>query len=212
MLPRAQGLCDTVTGFSTTGKEVWLTIDDGPDPVDTPQILEMLDTYGAKATFFMIGERASSHPELVRQVVERGHSVGNHTFSHPLKDFWCAGPGRVRRELKLTQDTLRRAGADTRLFRAPAGIKNLFLRSLLPSYGLRNVAWTIRSGDALGSNSGKIINRVLREARPGSIILMHEGESMRKSVRVESLRAVLHGLTKDGYSFVVPPEHALRYS
>lgn len=205
-LPRAQGLCDVVTGFEAEGRDVWLTIDDGPDPEDTPKILEALQRHDAKATFFMIGARAERYPELVRQVVAAGHSVGCHTYSHPKAFFWCAGPRRVARELDRCLAVLKAAGADVRLYRSPVGIKNIFLRRCLRERDLRCVAWTLRSGDGLGKQRDAIVGRVLNDVRPGSIILMHEGPTVAPAVRVAAIEGVLRGLSERGVRCVVPAE------
>ena len=201
-----------VTGFTPSGRELWLTIDDGPDPVDTPEILDLLDAHGAKATFFMIGSKAQKYPELVRAVVARGHTIGNHTYSHPLKDFWCAGRKRVQRELDDSLEVLKRAGADVHFFRSPVGIKNLFLKGCLSQRDLRCVAWTVRSGDTFASGKETVIKRVLNNVKPGAIILMHEGDSVEKMIRIEALRAILLGLYEQGFSCILPRQESLHYS
>lgn len=203
-LPRAQGLCDVVTGFRPIDKEVWLTIDDGPNPEDTPAILEELAAHCAKATFFMIGELAQQHPDLVDQVLAAGHSIGTHTHTHPLKSYWIAGRARVRRELDRSLSVLTRKRQAVQLYRSPVGIKNFFLRRALSERGLNCVAWTIRSGDALSRSAEDVVARVARELRPGAIILMHEGAQMEATVRVEALRGVLKMLSAQGYRCVVP--------
>ena len=210
ILPRSQGFCDSVTRFEPKGRQVWLTIDDGPHPVDTPQILDLLDEHRAKATFFMIGARVRQHPEFVKEVLSRGHTVGNHTFNHPLKDFWYAGRKRLYQELDLTQEVLKEAGADAFLFRSPVGIKNVFLHRYLKNRGLRFVAWSIRSGDVLEKNSDKIVERVLREVKPGAIILMHEGQSLPQSRRLDALKGVLNGLSERGFTCVIPHDDSMR--
>lgn len=203
-LPRAQGLCDVVTAFRSEGKEVWLTIDDGPDPEDTPAILEALKSHGAKATFFMIGARAAAHPDLVDRVLAAGHSIGTHTQTHPLASYWAAGRGRVCRELDASLAVLQRGCAEVLLYRSPVGIKNFFLRRALAERGLDCVAWTIRSGDALGRSVDRVVGRVERELRPGAILLMHEGERMDPGVRVAAIRRVLEMLDRRGYQCVLP--------
>jgi peptidoglycan-N-acetylglucosamine deacetylase len=208
-LPRSQGLCDVVRGFKPQGKQLWLTIDDGPDPVDTPQILDLLDRHQARATFFMIGRKAQAHPELVKEVVARGHSVGNHTFSHPLKDFWIAGRKRTYSEIEMSQQQFQNAGAAARFFRSPAGIKNVFLKAGLARNGLRCIAWTIRSGDVFASEKAEVTNKVLSEAKPGAIILLHEGDAVAPTVRIEAIREILKGLNERGYSCILPPEDSL---
>ena len=96
-LPDSQALRD----------EIWLTIDDGPDPATTPQMLDLLDQHGAKAAFFVIGAKAAQHPGLVQQMVQRGHTVGNHSQTHPSASFWRLRPGRLWREIAGCQETLR---------------------------------------------------------------------------------------------------------
>jgi peptidoglycan/xylan/chitin deacetylase (PgdA/CDA1 family) len=210
LIPNFQGLCDVVTGYEGEGRTVWLTIDDGPDPSDTGRILALLETYNAKATFFMIGARAERHPELVRRVVEAGHTIGCHSFSHPKATFWFAGRRRVARELDRSIAVLAKAGAQVQLYRSPVGIKNISLRRCLRERGLTCVGWTLRSGDGLGKNPVSIIQHVLRRVRPGSIILMHEGENVAAAVRVSAIEGVLRGLQQKGYRCVVPDSTALR--
>lgn len=204
LLPRAQGLCDVVTAFRPEGKEVWLTLDDGPDAQDTPAILKVLAAHGARATFFMIGERAAAHPELVDQVLAEGHRIGSHTQTHPLATFWASGRGRVQRELDDSLEVLSRENAAVSLYRSPVGIKNLFLRRALAERGLDCVAWTIRSGDALSHSVDAVLRRVERELRPGAILLMHESDRMDASVRVAAICGVLETLDAKGYRCVVP--------
>jgi peptidoglycan/xylan/chitin deacetylase (PgdA/CDA1 family) len=203
-LPRSQGLCDVVTRFETKGKEVWLTIDDGPDPVDTPAILQALAQHGAKATFFMIGTKAANHPELVDQVLASGHSIGTHTQTHPLRSYWAAGRQRVCRELDDSLAALHRQAHPLTLYRSPVGIKNIFLRRALKERDLQYVAWSIRSGDALSHSVEAVVRRVEKELLPGAILLMHEGCGMHSEVRVEAIRAVLTMLSQRGYRCMLP--------
>ncbi|NJM37520.1 MAG: polysaccharide deacetylase family protein [Akkermansiaceae bacterium] len=112
--------------------QILITIDDGPDPHDTPILLGLLDQYHTKAIFFMIGEKAKAHPELVREVARRGHEIGNHTFTHPQASFWCAGPWRTRREISQCQKVIEEiTGKAPCWFRAPVGHRN-FLCILSP--------------------------------------------------------------------------------
>ncbi|MCC5835753.1 MAG: polysaccharide deacetylase family protein [Opitutales bacterium] len=202
--PGAQGLCDVVNSFVPDGRQVWLTIDDGPDCDDTPKILDLLDQFGAKATFFMIGERAERYPELVREVLARGHELGCHTFSHPLAYFWCARRAQVCRELDDNLAVLHAAGAKVRCFRSPAGIRNVFLRRCLKERHLDCIGWSLRSGDAIGGSLESVVQKVRAKVRPGSIILMHEGKTMSPSIRVEAFRRVLMDLRLQGFSCIVP--------
>ena len=210
IFPRWRGLCAGVAGCEPVGRSVWLTIDDGPDPEDTPRILDLLDTYQAKATFFMIGARAAKHRELVAEVRARGHEVACHTYSHPVRDFWYAGRARVAREMDGALSVLNAPGRAVRRYRSPVGIKNVFLRRCLRERGLSCVAWSIRSGDGLGQAPEAIVARVLREVRPGAIVLMHEGPNVAGPVRVDAIRGVLEGLQARDYRCMIPGDATLR--
>jgi peptidoglycan-N-acetylglucosamine deacetylase len=209
-VPSAQGLGLVITRFTTSRREVWLTIDDGPDPIDTPRLLELLAQHHARATFFLIGSRAAEHPELVAAVLAAGHEVQHHTYSHPLATFWCFSPARVEAELDEGLEVLRRAGAKPRYFRAPVGIKSLFLHPALDRRGLQCVGWSVRSRDCIAKSARIVTARVLRKVFPGAIILMHEGPSVPPDVRREAIGAVLQRLAADGYRCVIPPPDSLR--
>ena len=207
--PRLQGLCDVTSRFITDAPEVWLTIDDGPSPEDTPQILDLLDEYNAKATFFVIGERAESHPELIRQVLARGHEIGAHTYTHPVASFWFAGASRTQSEVEKCHKLLQGLGANLRWFRAPVGIKNFWLRRTLREHGLHCVSWSIRSGDSFSRSPESVTSRILSKLRPGAILLLHEGSSLTESIRVHAIAQVLQALQERGYRCVLPGERAV---
>ncbi|MCF3651470.1 polysaccharide deacetylase family protein [Synoicihabitans lomoniglobus] len=205
LVPSSQQLCQVVRRFETSRREIWLTIDDGPDSEDTPRILDLLDQHGARATFFMIGARAERYPGLVAEVVRRGHDVGCHTYSHPVGTFWCAGPRETERQIVDGLRALGAAAAAARTFRAPVGIKSLFLARVLERHDLRCVGWDVRAFDARARHPDPVAVRVLRRVRPGAIILMHEGPQMFPATRVNALALVLKGLRDQGYACVVPP-------
>jgi peptidoglycan/xylan/chitin deacetylase (PgdA/CDA1 family) len=209
-VPSAGVLCPVCTRFETAKPEVWLTIDDGPDAQDTPRILDLLDRHGARATFFLIGERAERHPELVSEILRRGHQVGHHTQTHPSATFWCATRARVGAELDDGLRALRGAGADPAWFRAPVGIKNLYLGEELRRRGLRCVGWSVRSRDSLSRDPERVASRVIRAARPGSIVLMHEGAFLAGSVRVRALELLLERLSARQMNCVLPGAGQLR--
>jgi len=208
--PSAQGLCRVFTRFETGRREIWLTIDDGPDEIDTPRILGLLDRHQARATFFLVGERAARHPDLAAEILRRGHQVGHHTQTHPMAAFWCAPPARVRAELDDGLHALRRAGANPRWFRPPVGIKNLFLAKALQERGLQCVGWDVRSRDTTSRDPARVAARVMRAVRPGSIVLMHEGPWLDPQVRVRALELVLDQLAARRIACVLPAEEDLR--
>lgn len=208
-VPGAQGLGQVITRFSTSRREVWLTIDDGPDGMDTPRLLEVLAAEGAKATFFVVGERVERNRGLVERIVAEGHEVAHHTHTHPEATFWCAGPVRVRRELDQALAVLAASGARPRWFRAPVGIKNLFLFGALRERELRLVGWTIRSWDSVGRDPDNVVRTVMRRVQPGAIVLLHEGPRLHPAVRVEALERLVRALKAEGYACVIPPREAV---
>lgn len=211
LVPGSSGLVRTFTRFETDRPEVWLTIDDGPDPEDTPRILDLLDQHQARATFFLIGERAARHPDLVAEIARRGHEIAHHTHSHAAGTFWCASPARTRRELDAAFPHLTPPGSTRpRRFRPPVGIKNLFLSRALAQRDLVCVTWNVRSFDTLSRDPRKTAARVLHRVRPGSIILMHEGPSLHASVRVAALALTLDQLTTRSLRCVIPTDDRLR--
>jgi len=209
-VPSSQWLCRVFTHFATDNQEVWLTIDDGPDREDTPRILEVLQQHTARATFFVLGERVARWPNLVGQIIQRGHQIGHHTHTHPVGSFWCASRARVRRELDDATAVLFSAGAKVERFRPPVGIKNIFLGSELKSRGLNCVGWTIRSGDCLGRRAEDIVSNVMRQIRPGAILLLHEGSSVPQHLRVKVISLLLEALAARGYRCVLPRIEQLR--
>ena len=203
-VPQAQGLVRMHRRFTTARREVWLTIDDGPDPGDTPRILELLAAHDARATFFVIGETAARHPTLIQAIAAAGHEVAHHAHTHPLATFWCASPARVRRELDAGLEALRAAGVRPTRFRPPAGIKNLWLASALRARGLTCVGWSARGLERRRGNAEAVAARATRRLAPGAILLLHEGPRVPAAIRVAAIRRVLERLQALDYRCVVP--------
>jgi len=201
---RAQGLAHAHRRFSTTEREVWLTIDDGPDPHDTPQILELLRSHNARATFFVIGDKVAAHPALVRAMLAAGHEVAHHTQTHPLTSFWCARPSRLHRELDEGMAVLGAVGARSTRFRPPAGIKNLWLRPALVERGLVCIGWSARGRESWRADVDTVVRRVTRDLAPGAILLLHEGPGVPTELRVHAIGRTLERLQELGYRCVVP--------
>jgi peptidoglycan/xylan/chitin deacetylase (PgdA/CDA1 family) len=206
---RAQGIVRMHRCFATTEREVWLTIDDGPDSADTPQILSLLAAYKATATFFVIGDNVATHPGLVRAILAGGHEVAHHTQTHPLATFWCASPTRLRRELDEGMATLGAAGARSRRFRPPAGVKNLWLRPALAERGLVCVGWSARGRESWRADLSSVVRRVTHGLTPGAILLLHEGPRVPVEIRVHAIRLTLERLRQLGYRCVVPTAEQL---
>lgn len=204
--PNVQWLGPVVTNFSTERLEAWLTIDDGPTD-DTHAVLDLFEKHGVKATFFVKGVLAEQQPDALREIVARGHTVANHSHTHPAASFWCALPGRVAAEVDNCSRALRSAtGAASTWFRAPVGIKNPAVHPALARRGMRLIGWTARGFDAVVQDPEVVLNRILPELRPGAIIVLHQGRE--HSLRV--LERVIVALKERGYSFVIPQDEQLR--
>lgn len=159
---------------SAQRREVALTLDDGPDPAVTPVVLDLLDSAGAKATFFCIAEQAARHPQLCREIIARGHSVQNHSHRHS-HTFSLLGPQAVLREIERAQDTLAQlTGRRPAYFRAPAGFRNLFLAPVLDEQGLQLVSWTRRGFDTVRGEPAGVLRRLTRGLAAGDILLLHD--------------------------------------
>ena len=164
-----------VRALPTTEPVVWLTIDDGPS-ADTPAILDLLDRHGARATFFMVGQRAAARPELVREVLRRGHGLGNHSHSHPQAWFWRLGPRRMAAEIGRCQQVLTEiAGTPPRWYRSVVGMTNPFVAAALRRHGLARVGWSARGFDGVNCQPQTVVARIVRDLAPGAIVLLHEG-------------------------------------
>ncbi len=197
-----------VTRFAKEAREVWLTIDDGPDPRDTPGILAALDRHDARATFFFIGQKATQHRELVRDVVRAGHGIGNHTMTHPQATFWALPPGRMRREIERGSDALAVAsGRRPEVFRSPVGMTNPFVHPVLARTATPLVGWSASGRDGLADRGNMVVDRVMRRVRPGAIIVLHEGGA---PGRVETMNALLARLSAEGWRCTIPAPNELR--
>jgi peptidoglycan/xylan/chitin deacetylase (PgdA/CDA1 family) len=184
--------------------QVGLCFDDGPDSAVTPVVLDLLDRYGAKASFFCIGERASRHPGLVRDIVAGGHTVENHTWRHSPA-FSTFGVRAIRREVLTAQGLIEElSGRSPRFFKAPAGLRNPLLEPVLCREGLRLTTWTRRGYDTVWRSPAAVAGRLTRGLGAGDLLMLHDGSAARTAEGVPVVLAVLpvllealaeHGLT-----------------
>lgn len=189
--------------------EVAITFDDGPDPDVTPAVLDMLDRYGARASFFCVGRRAAAHPDLVREITRRGHGVENHTDTHPL-GFACLGPASLRREIARAQERLAElAGRAPRFFRAPLGLRTPLMEPVVARQGLRSAAWTRRGYDGRCGDADRVLGRLVRGLAARDVLLLHDGGSARTRaghpVVLEVLPALLDRISALGLRSVALP-------
>jgi peptidoglycan/xylan/chitin deacetylase (PgdA/CDA1 family) len=168
--------CRRLGDAGSRQRAVALTFDDGPEPGVTPQVLDLLERAGARATFFLIGERAAREPGLVRAIADAGHTIANHTWSHS-KAFALLPPRAIAAELDRTQDLLATlTGNSPVFFRPPAGIRNVLLEPLLARRGLHLASWTRRGLDAFAHDAETVYRRLAYALSPGDILLLHDGQ------------------------------------
>lgn len=151
-----------------------LTFDDGPDPDVTPRVLDVLDEFHHRAIFFLIGEKVDAHPDIVSEIVRRGHVVGNHTYIHsPWANF--LGARSLLAQIRRTDEAIfRAAGVRPRLFRPPLGVVPHFLSVVMRRSGHKVVGWDVRSLDTKGEPRQVVLNRVAKKISRGSIVLLHD--------------------------------------
>lgn len=187
-------------------KVVALTFDDGPHPVFTPQILDILKRYRVRATFFLIGRRAERYPDLAQRVVAEGHEIGNHTYSHPAdlpRKDWDA----IRNEIVKGADVIERVtGVRPKLFRPPRGYLNYRIHTAAQLCGFTVVLWTVSADHHDALTPKAMAQRVFKLVHPGAIILMHDGRIPIRWKDVKALPLILDGLRKRGYRFVTVSE------
>ena len=172
--PRSTWLGPNLTHLPRDLPQVALTIDDGPDPEVTPAVLDLLDEHQAVATFFCIGAQVQRHPALARDIVRRGHAIGNHS-QHHRHHFSVMGPRQLRREIGAAQVTIADAtGVQPAYFRAPAGLRNVFLDPVLHSLDLQLASWTRRGFDTRTGDAGQVLRRLTRGLAAGDILLLHD--------------------------------------
>jgi peptidoglycan/xylan/chitin deacetylase (PgdA/CDA1 family) len=200
--PRSRLYGPALSRLPTRERLAWLTIDDGPS-ADTAAILDLLDAHAAKATFFVVGERARARPDAVREIVRRGHTLGNHSATHPSAWFWALGPRRMATEIERAQATLREiSGTAPRWFRAVVGMANPFVAAPLRRLGLARVAWSARGFDAVAADPRVVVARIERTLAPGAIVLLHEGAAHGRNV--EAIALLLQRLEALDYRCVLP--------
>jgi peptidoglycan/xylan/chitin deacetylase (PgdA/CDA1 family) len=182
---------------------VALTFDDGPSP-DTEGVLAVLAEHHLSATFFMIGHEVESFPGIAQRVLAAGHEVGNHSYSHPLYIFQRSA--ETRAQLRRAQDVITETiGVSPRLARPPYGVRTPAYFGATRALGLETVQWDVAGFDWKPISPRQIADKVLRKIRPGSIILLHDGDSSGKEHRqktVEALPLIIRGVRERGFHIV----------
>lgn len=174
-LPNSGFYAPVLSRWDGAGQRIWLTIDDGPS-ADTEALLALLASHQARATFFLVGERAAAQPALVRAIVAAGHSIGNHSHSHPQAWWWALGPAALLRQIGQCQQQLAAiTGSAPRWYRSVVGHTNPFVAAVLRRHGLCRVGWSARGYDGVAAEVPAVLARITPQLLPGAIVLLHEG-------------------------------------
>jgi peptidoglycan-N-acetylglucosamine deacetylase len=183
-------------------KTIALTIDDGPSPVYTPQVLRLLEKYRIRAAFSMVGENVSYYPGIARDVADAGHTIVNHTWNHA--NLTSLRPAQLRTEITRATDAIHAAtGHLPRMFRAPYGAWSPQVLAYCASQRLTPLDWSVDPRDWARPGVSEIVSTIMRTTRTGSIILEHDGGGNRAQT-VAALKVVLPRLLDEGYRFAAP--------
>lgn len=193
-------------GSAKEGKQVALTFDDGPDAIVTPKILDILKENEIKATFFLLGDRAEAHPEIARRIVEEGHAIGNHSWSHP--NFKELSMDEAMKQVMDTQEELNDIiGYRPSLFRPPYGALDEDKVEAIQNKDLAIVNWSVDTMDWSGVPAQEIMRIIHNQLKPGGIILQHSANGQNHLANtIEALTLLIPDLKNQGYSFVTVPD------
>lgn len=197
---------DIIHRVDTNEKVVALTFDDGPMPIQTQTILRILKENDVKASFFLVGEAVSAHPEETEMIIQAGHEVGNHSYTH--QRMVLKSSDFISLELTKTEAALRKAGAEGPIhFRPPYGKKLAVLPYYLWKNDILSITWDVEpeSYEQIGVNSLKIAQHVVKSVEPGSIILLHVMFKSRET-SMNAVGDIIRGLRAKGYRFVTVSE------
>ncbi len=209
MAPGGQWYGPTFTGLPRPSRKLALTFDDGPNHPHSPRLLEVLARHNVKATFFLIGRYVKQRPQIARSIVEAGHVVGNHTFSHPNLIF--ASAQQTRAELHDCRSAITdAAGEHSNLFRPPFGGRRPGTLQIVRSAGLVPVMWNVTAWDWKALPAERIQEKVSRQIQGGDVVLLHDGSHVAmgadRSQTVIATDRLIARYKSAGYEFVTIPE------
>lgn len=183
--------------------DVWLTIDDGPDARCAPAFLELLAARGIRASFFAIGRQVARHPGISREIIAAGHTLENHTFSHPAGRWWALPRHFIREEMRQASDVIAEVtGTSPQWFRNPVGMCPWGVHPAARTLGLRVAGWSAAGGDGCRRAPSESLEKIARALRPGAIVLIHAGDRPRH--RLILLTRLLDEIERRGLHCAVP--------
>ncbi|MGQ9705907.1 MAG: polysaccharide deacetylase family protein [bacterium] len=188
----------------TDSKTCYLTFDDGPNMTFTPKLLKILSDNGIRATFFLIGENIMRAPDMLKKIIEGGHSIGNHSFNHSALIFRSGS--FIRKQIKMCEKEIIKAGGEKPyLFRFPHGFRDFRSIHIVKGLGYKIASWSVMPGDWLGLSSNKIAEYVISNTNDGDIILLHDGDGVNPAPnRIKTIIAlpyIIKGLRDKGFVF-----------
>ena len=209
MSPTAQSYGKTFTGINSSSKQLALTYDDGPNDPHSLRLLDVLASHNIHATFFLIGRYVRQRPDIVREIRQAGHVIGNHTFTHPLLIFQAER--EIKRELAECTNAISDAVGDhSNLFRPPFGGRRPAVLRIARDLGLEPVMWNITGYDWSAPSAGHIERKVARRIRGGNVILLHDGGHKQfgadRSRTVAASDKMISRYKSEGYEFVTIPQ------
>lgn len=198
-----------ITRLAGNDRRVALTFDDGPNPVATPRVLEVLARHGVRASFFLLGRHVEQWPHIARAIADAGHQIGNHGHGHAK--LYRRGPRYVRRDLERATEAIERAtGRRPAHFRAPHGFRAPWVTPIASSLGQRTVGWSLGVWDSDRPGTEEITRRAVAGTRAGTILLLHDGDGNDpagdRAQTAAAVGPIIDGLRSRGYTFALLPE------
>ena len=188
----------TISAANTTHKQIAISFDDGPAPLYTPQILQILKAHQVEAAFFCIGKRIKENEALLKQVYDEGHLIGNHSYSHDLW-FDLFSAQKMNLDLRMMSEAmLKVTGVKPRLFRPPYGVTNPNLKKAIEKNNFIPIGWSVRSMDTVAKDAQKLLAKVTGSLKPGAIVLFHDTSK----ATADMLSAFLQEVKQKGYEIV----------
>lgn len=195
--PRLRVFTRAVWRGPRDARGVALTFDDGPHPTHTREVLDVLDRYGARATFFVIGRKAEAHPELLREIVARGHAIGSHSYDHG-RGYTFRSVRALHADMDASDGAIEKIlGRAPRLYRPPFGLVNPRIGRMIDERDLVHVHWSVKGIDGIASATADgVTRRVIPRLRDGAIVLLHDASERddRAPVAIEALPQILDAM------------------
>jgi len=209
LAPTGQWFGKAFHGLAPGSNKIALTFDDGPNDPHTLALLDILDQHNVRATFFVIGRYVRQAPHIAREIAERGHTIGNHTFTHPL--LTVRSPRRIRQEIRDCRQAIGDVlGEHSNLFRPPWGGRRPIVFRMVRELGLEPVMWNLTAYDWNAPSAESIEQRVRRKVQGGDVVLLHDGSHAAfgtdRSRTIQAVDRLLTAYKAQGYDFVVVPE------